>query len=365
MAAIPISFVLPTRNRPAELARTIARLGALEPRVPAEVIVVDNHSDEPVTLPARLANGWRACTLRRPRNEGAAARNDGVRLASGAWIVMLDDDSHPLDMGFVEALEQAPADVAALGAEVFLPDGRHEQGGMPEVIVGCGAAVRRDAYLAVGGYDHAFHFYVEEYDLCAKLLLAGHRVAHDGRFRVLHTKTQTNRDMGMVLGRLVRNNGWVLRRYAPPDAFDASMKEALDRYAAIARKEGVVAGYDSGVAELLATLESERRTPMSATLWQRFTGEAVARPTLLRHRPLIAGRRVGCVAEGKAGPLIRRLVRELGGEETEADQAQTLVVATLSPGPVLDALHDNARETRPVIVPWSMHVERRELSRAG
>jgi GT2 family glycosyltransferase len=364
-----ISFVLPTRNRPEELARTIERLGALEPCVTAEVIVVDNHSKEPATVPARLANGWRACTLRRPRNEGAAARNDGVRIASGPWIVMLDDDSYPLDMRFVEALREAPADVAAIGAEVLLASGEHEQGGMPEVIVGCGAAIRREAYVAAGGYDHAFHFYVEEYDLCAKLLARGHRVTHDSRFRVLHAKTATNRDMGLVLGRLVRNNGWVLRRYCPEALYDAAMREILERYEAIATKEGVLDGYRAGLAELEATIANERRTPMSDALWQRFTGETAARPILERHRALIAGRRVALVSEGKAGPLLARLVTELGGIPSPERDAETLVVGTLSPGPVLDAIAARGHETRPVIVAWSMRDAANglvhELRRAG
>jgi GT2 family glycosyltransferase len=360
-----VSFVLPTRNRPAELARTIERLGALEPVVEAEVIVVDNHSREPATLPARLPNGWRACTLRRPKNEGAAARNDGVRIASGRWIVMLDDDSHPLDMRFVEALDEAPNDVAAIGGEILLPDGGHEQGGLPEVIVGCGAAIRREAFVTAGGYDPAFHFYVEEYDLCARLLLGGRRVVHDQRLRVLHTKTQTNRDMGVVLGRLVRNNGWVLRRYAPDHAYESALAETVERYAGIAAKEAAVDGYEAGLAEFRATIDEQRRVPMDDELWRRFTGEAAARRTFQEERALLAGRAVGLVARGKAAPLVERLVREFGGLPVEPERAETLVIGTLSPGPMLDAQIAHARESRPVLAPWSFASRPVRLRRAG
>lgn len=360
-----VSFVLPTRNRPQELAHTIAMLGAMEPTVPAEVIVVDNHSQEPATLPARLPNGWRACTLRRPKNEGAAARNDGVRIASAKWIVMLDDDSHPLDMRFIEAIEDAEPDVAAIGAEILLPSGGHEQGGLPEVIVGCGAAIRRDAFVTAGGYDPAFHFYVEEYDLCARFLLGGKRIIHDPRFRVLHTKTPTNRDMGVVLGRLMRNNGWVLRRYAPDRVFEAALRETIERYESIARKENAVEGYERGLAEFLATVNDQRRVPMDDEHWARFTGETAARATFTKERGLLAGRRVAVVEHGKAGLLIEALVREFGGKLVAEPEAETLVIGTLSPGPMLDAQIARVQETRPVLAPWSFAARPVRLRRAG
>jgi GT2 family glycosyltransferase len=360
-----VSFVLPTRNRPVELARTIEHLGTMDPVVPAEVIVVDNHSQEPATLPARLPNGWRACTLRRPRNEGAAARNDGVRIASAKWIVMLDDDSHPLDMRFVDAIEDAEPDVAAIGAEILLPDGRHEQGGLPEVIVGCGAAIRREAFMTAGGYDPAFHFYVEEYDLCARFLLGGKRIIHDPRFRVLHTKTPTNRDMGVVLGRLMRNNGWVLRRYAPDRVFESCLRETIERYEGIARKEQALDGYERGLAEFRATVLDQRRVPMDDELWARFTGETAARATFTKERGLLAGRRVAVVEHGKAGLLIEKLVREFGGKLVAESEAETLVIGTLSPGPMLDAQVARISETRPVLAPWSFAARPVRLRRAG
>ncbi len=360
-----VSFVLPTRNRPQELALTMERLGQLDPVIGAEVIVVDNHSREPVTVPGRLPNGWRACTLRRPRNEGAAARNDGVRIASGRWIVMLDDDSHPLDMHFVDALDEAPNDVAAIGAEIFLPGGGHEQGGLPEVIVGCGAAIRRDAFVTAGGYDPAFHFYVEEYDLCARLLLGGRRVTHDPRFKVLHTKTPTNRDMGLVLGRLMRNNGWVLRRYAPERVYEAALRETIERYESIATKEGALEGYRAGLEEFNATVEEQRRVAMDDELWRRFTGETAARATFTRERALLAGRHVSVVHAGKAGRLIERLIVEFGGRLVSESDADTLVIGTLSPGPLMDAQNSLADETRPVVAPWSFAAGPTRFRRAG
>ncbi|MDZ4830082.1 MAG: glycosyltransferase [Phycisphaerae bacterium] len=349
-----LSFVLPTHNRPVELARTLARLGALDGAIDAEVIVVDNASVEPVSIPCRLANGWRALTLLKRTNVGAAARNDGVRLASGRWVIMLDDDSHPLDLGFIDAIKEAAPDVAAIGAEILLPGGKHESGGLPEVIVGCGAAIRRDVFLEVGGYDPAFHFYAEEYDLCAKLIRAGHRVIVDARFRVLHEKTPTGRDMNIVLARLMRNNGWVVARYAPTSGREAALSEVIARYAVIAKKERALAGYEAGLAELDATIAAQPRTPMSLGQWERFTGCTAARFALEAARDRIESRRVSVVASGKGAAIVESLVVQLGGTLVDGADAESLVIGTLSPGPLLDAMDAWTTDARPVIAPWDV-----------
>ena len=191
-----ISYILPTRNRPDALATTLAKLGDL-PRPEhelaggAEVIVVDNASDPSASIPCRLNNGLPIALIRRCTNDGAAARNLAANLARGQWLAMLDDDSHPLDCGHLHALAGVPAEVAAIGADIRLPDGSREAGGLPEVFIGCGVAIRRDAFLDAGGYDPSFHYYAEEYDLCAKLILRGGRIIHDSSFRVLHEKLWT------------------------------------------------------------------------------------------------------------------------------------------------------------------------------
>ena len=242
-----ISYILPTRNRPGRLAETVAALGRLSGDDHAAfggaaVIVVDNASDPPADPPRKLSNGLPVETIRLRANEGAAARNRAARRAAGEWLVMLDDDSFPLDTAFLEVLATLPGDVAALGADITLPDGRREDGGLPEVFVGCGAAVRRGAFLDTGGYDPAFHFYAEEYDLCAKFLLGGHRVVHDGRLRVRHAKVDAGRDPNLILQRLVRNNSWIAQRYAPPERRLEQLGHTILRYSRIAIQERAAAG---------------------------------------------------------------------------------------------------------------------------
>lgn len=351
-----IAYIIPTRDRGPVLAETVRALGALPPH-PAQVVVVDNASAVPPALPARLSNGLDVVSIRLGHNAGAAARNTGVAAADRScdWVVMLDDDSAPLDLGHLRALRDAPSEAAAVAAEIFLPGKEtgacgptrgapRESGGLPEVFIGCGAAIRRGAFLACGGYDPSFGFYAEEYDLAARFLLAGGRTVMDRRFRVEHRKVSAGRDMNMILGRLVRNNGWVAQRYAPARRRIGEISRTVDRYGAIAAGESALTGFRRGEAELMTTLRSQPRTPMPGALWDRFTGLAAARASLSAEMRSARFGTAMLVDEGKNAHVIRRALRELGVRETiDEREADALVIGTLSPGPMLDAWERRTR----------------------
>jgi len=352
-----ISYLLPTRDRPDRLRQTLQALDRLPLEAHrgvggAEVVVVDDASGAPPELAGALPNGMPVRLVRLSRRRGAAARNAGVDIARGTWVVMLDDDSHPLDAGLVDVIAHAPANVAAIGAEILLPDGRHEDGGLPEVFVGCGAALRREAFLQVGGYDGDFDYYAEEYDFCAKLILADWQIIHDLRFRVLHHKSADGREMNRILHNLVRNNGWIVRRYAPDAEYEAARRDLVERYSVIAAHEHAGRGFRRGLEELRVTLPGQPRRQMPRPLWDRFTGLAQVRAALAG-QPLLRGARVAVVDEGKNAWVVRRVLADLGcGEVSDVQDAEVLVVGTLSPGPMLDASRRRADDGRPVILPW-------------
>ncbi len=359
-----ISYIIPTRNRPAELARTLCAIGALGDHDSvggAEVLVVDNASTPPLRVPERLASGIPVRLLRRARNEGAAARNAAASAADpdSRWLVMLDDDSHPLDRGLFDALREARPEVGALQAEITLPTGARESGGLPEVFIGCGVAIRREAFCKLGGYDHTFDYYAEEYDLAARLLRAGYRVAFDRRFRVEHRKVNAGRDFARILRHLVRNNAWVAQRYAPDDVRFNEIQETLARYARIAWRERVPAAYMRGLADLAFTLSRQTRQPLSAATYDRLTGLAHARAALAAANCTSPLGTCALVSPGKNAWAVARALAELGAREVrDPAHADTLIVATLSPGPMLDAFDLHASTAAPcpgkrVVLPWA------------
>ena len=363
-----LTVVIPTRDRPGQLARTLRdleKLGAdaFDPLGGAEVIIADNRSRFPVTAPGTIAGRIPVRVLHRRTNEAASARNACALAASsqtdGDWLLMLDDDSSPLDAAFVGDLAHAPREVGAVCAEIHLEDGRRESGGLPEVPIGCGVAIRTALFNELGGYDPSFHYYVEEYDLAAKVILSGRRVAFSRSFRVLHRKDDSNRNMDAILRSLVRNNAWVTQRYAPDGVLEWVLDETVTRYRTIAEREGAMSGYTTGLNELRETLPAQRRTPMSDELYDRFTGVSAVRDHL---SSALAGSDgpVGCLMPAGAPPgknvwAVRRVLEELrvetGGDPREAS---VIVPATISPGPMLDACDAFRRELpgKRVITGW-------------
>lgn len=356
-----LAFIIPTRDRHEELARTLDALGRL--RLGAdegEVVVVDNASRERPATPARLRNGLRVKLLVRSTNEGAAARTVGALEvdASRRWVVMLDDDSSPVErggVGLTALLDAQPADVGAVMADIHLPlAGRREAGGLPEVPVGCGVAYRREAYLHAGGYDPLFGYYVEEYDLAAKLLLAGWRIVFDRRWRVDHRKVETGRDMNLILERLVRNNGWVMARYAPGDVRGEMIDGVIERYGRIAAKEGATEGYRRGLVTLQRTLNDQPREEMDRATWDRFTGLSAAEDAVGRALEERAFASAAIVEPGKNEWVVRRALEGAGVEVRSgvASPADVLVPGTMSPGPMMDAAEMLEPLGRRVVVPF-------------
>lgn len=389
-----ITYIIPTRNRPDQLAHTldaISRLGSHAAAGGAEVIVADNASSPPAWTPEWLPSGTRVKLLRREQNEAAAARNAAAREANpdSDWLIMLDDDSHPVDDGFLDALRDLPGDVGAVAAEIFVParagagptlgmaDGRpqnganpdplaqaeaslaaetltdHEAGGLPEVFIGCGVAIRRDLFIKLGGYDATFDYYAEEYDLAARMLAAGFRVLFDRRFRVMHRKVAAGRDFSRIIRRLVRNNAWVAQRYAPDDVRRSEITETITRYAKIAWKERVSPAYLQGTWELAASLSKQPRSPLPAPLWDRLTGLHHARVAIGAANAQRALGRVAIVDAGKNCWAIERTLDELGIKViSDRRRAETLVIGTLSPGPMFDSLRSWSKLGKRVIAPW-------------
>lgn len=422
-----IAYIIPTHDRPEVLARTLRALGAL-PCHNAEVVLIDNASNLPVADQVRdglggvdhgeLPNGIQVHVIRSDANLGASGRNLAVEASdpSCRWVVMLDDDSWPLDLGHLDAIADASAptpsglradepEVGAIAGEILLTSGEREAGGLPEVFTGCGAIIRRDVFLELdgggnersgGGYDPAFGYYAEEYDFAARLILAGLRVVTDRRARFMHAKVQAGRDMDRILARLVRNNGWVMQRYAPEGGGvrRAEVRRVVDRYGEIAEKEHATRGFQTGLGELLRSIRSQRRRPLKPRQWDRFTGKAACRRALLRawggagldQASVGQGAGVGGVqgfasaaivdARGQVVPggvgggggknvhIIREVLDELGVRlVADTFRADVLVIGTLSPGPMWDAMerlqpqHHGApgsmRILPPVIAAWT------------
>jgi GT2 family glycosyltransferase len=185
-----ISLVIVTRNRRVALGRTLEQLLAL-PESP-QVVVVDNASSDGTAEFVRLAHP-RVELIVLPENLGAAARTLGVRAAETPYVAFSDDDSwwkpgslskiadtfdvHPR-LALVAACvlvgqEKIVDPVCMAMASSPLPAGTGLHGPAVLGFVSCGAAIRRAAFLDVGGFEARYGVGGEEELLAIDLAAAG------------------------------------------------------------------------------------------------------------------------------------------------------------------------------------------------
>lgn len=212
-----------TRNRPEALVRCLRSL-ALAGDLVAEVIVVDDGSDlalEPLirdALGADAPPGLRFIRFDASRNV-AAGRNAIAQAASTPWVLNLDDDAFLVAgeaiRAAVRVLERDPA-VAAVAFAQGDEEGRPwPAASQPAPVdyacyvptfVGYAHLLRRDAFLAVGGFREQLGINGEEKELALRLLDAGWRIVYLPEAIVGHVAAMSGRDPRRYLHQTVRNS---------------------------------------------------------------------------------------------------------------------------------------------------------------
>jgi glycosyltransferase involved in cell wall biosynthesis len=130
VAALTVSVVIPTRNRPSSLKRLLAALAAQE-RLPDEVIVSD-ASDEPLNG-AALTAAYPALAISCFHMAPAlcAQRNRAIARAAGSHILLCDDDIEPGPSYLRRLIEylEGHAEAGAVSGRVCHPDAVASAGG--------------------------------------------------------------------------------------------------------------------------------------------------------------------------------------------------------------------------------------------
>lgn len=120
-----ISVIIPAFNRAALLPRALDSVLAQQ-YAAHEIIVVDDGSSDDTTALLRRRYPGVTC-IRQPRQGVSAARNTGIRAASGDWLAFLDSDDawlpHKLQR-LCAALQAAPDYRIAHSDEIWIRHGR-------------------------------------------------------------------------------------------------------------------------------------------------------------------------------------------------------------------------------------------------
>ena len=150
-----------TREMTRECLASVYEGLALRPDLTAEVILVDNASEDGSA--DMVAEAFpQAILIRNTDNRGfAAANNQGMEIAKGRQILLLN--SATLVHG----------DVLGASVDYQMTHWRRDDERPVEVISGCYLLLRREVMEGVGMLDEAFFFFGEETDWCARMRAAG------------------------------------------------------------------------------------------------------------------------------------------------------------------------------------------------
>ncbi len=215
------SIVIPVYNHASHTLACLRALAAHPPAAACEILVIDDGSSDDTAAWMAAIDGLRH--HRRAHNGGfIAACNDGLRLARGQYVVLLNNDTVP-QPGWLDALLDTFAQVpeaGLVGAQLLYPDGRlQESGGIvfddgscwsygrfesaedpryaslrdADYCSGAALAIPRALFEQLGGLDARYApAYYEDTDLAFKVRAAGRRVLVQPASRVVHDEGTSN-----------------------------------------------------------------------------------------------------------------------------------------------------------------------------
>jgi len=193
--------------------------------IDAEIIVVDNDSSDGSC--DMVKQKFPSVTLiSNQDNVGfAKANNQGVKLAKGEYICILNPDTVVAEDTFIKLLEFAEStpDLGAIGCKLidgsgkFLPESKRNvpvvkvalqkifgngknyyanhiyvnEIGKVDVLVGAFMLMKKDTYIEVKGFDEDYFMYGEDIDLSYKLLQSGFQNYYYGKSTCIHYKGES------------------------------------------------------------------------------------------------------------------------------------------------------------------------------
>jgi hypothetical protein len=204
-----------------------------------EVIVIDNGSHDQTLTILRERYPWVRLVRNRVNRGVAPARNQGIRLAQGEYIIILDDDTvtQPGALDRLVAYMEAHKEVGLCGPQLLdfdggchlscrlfptlsyklvrrlplpfarkmtraveMADWDHASIREVDYMIGACQIIRSAALAEVGLLDERIFYGPEDVDLCLRLQKAGWRVVYNPQAVVVHAERRVTRSLFSFLG---------------------------------------------------------------------------------------------------------------------------------------------------------------------
>ncbi|MDP6922534.1 MAG: glycosyltransferase family 2 protein [Lutibacter sp.] len=224
-----VTVVIVSYNVRSFLEQCLLSIQAASSHLDVEVVVVDNNSSDASVEMLQEKYPWVKC-IQNPQNTGfSKANNQGVSLARGRYILVLNPDTVLAEDTFDLLIEFANSkpDLGIVGAKLidgtghFLPESKRnipslwtsfwklffigsqsgkgyyasqlhkDATGRVPVLVGAFMFMERSVYLEVGGFDEDYFMYGEDIDLSYRVLKKGYQNYYYSAVRVLHYKGES------------------------------------------------------------------------------------------------------------------------------------------------------------------------------
>ena len=215
------SIVIPVHNRAALTTQCLDVLfsSSLDTASP-EIVVVDDGSTD-TTAQVLMDRADRVRVVRHEQNLGfARACNDGAAVATGEWLLFLNNDTLP-QAGWLDALLRYASSgerIGLVGSKLVFPNDTIQHAGIVfdrdltprhiyagfradhpavsksrefQVVTGACALIRRALFDEVGGFDADFVNGYEDMDLCLRLRRLGYGVHYCHESVVDHLESAT------------------------------------------------------------------------------------------------------------------------------------------------------------------------------
>lgn len=220
-----VTILLITWNREEILKKNLAKIVSRD-KVPFEVIVVDNNSEDETEQ--MIKTSYPGCRyFKMGKNQGIKAYNLGASHARGKYLLILDDDSCPAEgsiQKMVELFEEKP-DAGIIPFNILHHETKKEYQtwhipqitGRSEAInfLGCGAGIRTELFKKIGYYPECFFIYENELDVSLKVLQQGYKIIYDSTIIAYHDFSSLKRGTSNQIFYGSKNKLLLLWKYFP------------------------------------------------------------------------------------------------------------------------------------------------------